>query len=173
MYSYSSLYFCVILGEHSTYKTGHRPINGNNGAIRSAYLIVNPMYDRLVTLFVHAIIISMQVLLALRCTYKNKPSPSIAARVGVECTVLSTEIHYVSTGIATAVCVPLTRIVRFQSILNKHDIIKASYTDDACVHSFITFRVSRVDHQKCIVVTRVCVSVCPRPHAYNIARTRM
>jgi len=30
-----------------------------------------------------------------------------------------------------------------------------------------------VDHEKCIVVTRVCVSVCPRPHAYTIARTRM
>ena len=24
----------------------------------------------------------------------------------------------------------------------------------------------------CIVVTRVCVSVCPRPHAYTIAQTR-
>jgi len=34
-----------------------------------------------------------------------------------------------------------------------------------------------VDDAKCIVVTRVCVSVClclcPRPHAYTIARTRM
>jgi len=33
------------------------------------------------------------------------------------------------------------------------------------------------DHEKCIVVTYVClcvyVSVCPRPHAYSIARTRM
>jgi len=26
---------------------------------------------------------------------------------------------------------------------------------------------------KCIVVTRVCVFVCPRPHAHTIARTRM
>ena len=36
-----------------------------------------------------------------------------------------------------------------------------------------------VDDAKCIVVTRVCVSVCvfvsvcPRPHAYTIARTRI
>ena len=35
------------------------------------------------------------------------------------------------------------------------------------------------DHEKCIVVTHVCVSVClsvcvsPRPHAHTIARTRM
>ena len=28
-----------------------------------------------------------------------------------------------------------------------------------------------IDDAKCIVVTRVCVSVCPRPHAYTIART--
>jgi len=37
----------------------------------------------------------------------------------------------------------------------------------------ITFRVSRRDIAKCIVVTRVCVSVSPRPRAYTIARTRM
>jgi len=34
-----------------------------------------------------------------------------------------------------------------------------------------------VDNEKCIVVTRVCVcvclSVCPRPYAHTIARTRM
>jgi len=34
-----------------------------------------------------------------------------------------------------------------------------------------------VDHEKCIVVTRICVSVSlrvyPQPHAYTIARTRM
>ena len=30
-----------------------------------------------------------------------------------------------------------------------------------------------VDDAKCIVVTRVCVSVCPRPHAHTIARTRV
>ena len=33
------------------------------------------------------------------------------------------------------------------------------------------------DHEKCIVVMRICVcvclSVCPRPHAYSIAGTRM
>jgi len=30
-----------------------------------------------------------------------------------------------------------------------------------------------VDHEKCIVVTCVCVSVCPRPHAHTVARTWM
>jgi len=37
----------------------------------------------------------------------------------------------------------------------------------------IAFCVSRIDHEKCIVATRVCVSICPRPHAYTIARTRV
>jgi len=36
---------------------------------------------------------------------------------------------------------------------------------------------SLVDDAKCIVVTcvtvRLCVSVCPRPHAHTTARTRM
>jgi len=47
------------------------------------------------------------------------------------------------------------------------------------LHKFITFRVSRslVHDAKCIVVTRVrvcvCLSVCPRPHAYTTVRTRM
>ena len=44
-----------------------------------------------------------------------------------------------------------------------------------------TFRMTRIDDTKCIVVIRVCVSVClcvylcvcPRPHAYTNARTRM
>ena len=32
---------------------------------------------------------------------------------------------------------------------------------------------SVIDDAKCIVVTRVCVSVCPRPYAHTTARTRM
>jgi len=32
---------------------------------------------------------------------------------------------------------------------------------------------SRIDDAKCTVVTRVCVSVCPRPYAHTTARTRM
>ena len=30
-----------------------------------------------------------------------------------------------------------------------------------------------VDYAKCILVTRVCVSACPSPHAHATARTRM
>jgi len=43
-----------------------------------------------------------------------------------------------------------------------------TYRNDGCLHFAWV-----IDHEKCIVVTRVCVSVCPRPHAYTIARTRM
>ena len=42
---------------------------------------------------------------------------------------------------------------------------------------FVTFSVSRIDDAKCIVVARVCLSVClavcPRPYAHTTARTRM
>jgi len=38
----------------------------------------------------------------------------------------------------------------------------------------VTFRVSRIDDAKCVLVTRVCVSVClPSPHSHTTARTRM
>jgi len=36
----------------------------------------------------------------------------------------------------------------------------------------VTFRVSR-RRREMYCITRVCVSVCPRPHAYTIAQTRM
>jgi len=44
-----------------------------------------------------------------------------------------------------------------------------------CIVMLITFRVSRIDDAKCIVVTHfcVCLSVCPLPHAHATALTRM
>ena len=44
-----------------------------------------------------------------------------------------------------------------------------------CMNTHLLHFAWVVDDAKCIVVTRVCVrlSVCPRPHAHIIARTRM
>ena len=40
-------------------------------------------------------------------------------------------------------------------------------------HAFITFRVSRRPREMYCGQSRAFVSVCPQPHAYTIARTRM
>jgi len=52
------------------------------------------------------------------------------------------------------------------------DRLQSTAVGNICALSLLHFaRV--VDDAKCIVVTRVCVSVCPRSHPYSIARTRM
>ena len=60
-------------------------------------------------------------------------------------------------------------------------LLHVYYISDICRHTIGAlgdYCISRdLDDAKCIVVTRVCVcvclSVCPRPHAHTIARTRM
>ena len=51
--------------------------------------------------------------------------------------------------------------------------VSRAYVINLVGHAIITFRVSRRRREMYCGHARLCLSVCPRPHAHTIARTRM